>query len=259
MEVTPQPGRPRRALRWLQGHWQLLVLTGLLYAVWNTDLAWPLRILIVMFHEISHGIAALLTGGTIVEIELSPFEGGTAWTIGGSFFWVASSGYLGSLLIGLALFLGAIQTGADRVILALCGAALLLTAALYVRDSFSIFYCCSVGAIMIAIAFFLPASLSDMVLRLIGLTSMLYVPWDIYTDTIWSCPNCISSLQKSDAAAIASYSFGTEAMWGVVWLVTAIVTIAAALRFGLGSSSNLALRFYRSTPDPSPSRDDPPP
>ena len=35
------------------------------YCLWNTSLVYPLKILVVFFHEISHGVAAVLTGGSI--------------------------------------------------------------------------------------------------------------------------------------------------------------------------------------------------
>ncbi|MEM7438308.1 MAG: M50 family metallopeptidase [Pseudomonadota bacterium] len=242
-------------VRWLRGHWQLLIITALLYTVWHTPVAWPLRMLIVVFHEMSHGIAALSTGGSIDAIELSRFEGGTAWIRGGHYFWVATAGYLGSLAVGLLLFLGAVRTNADRLLLGLCGAVMLLTTAFYVRDIFTVVYCTLTGAAMLAVAYFANAKVSDLVLRVIGLSSMLYVPWDIYVDTIWVCHSCLPNDGQSDAAAIAGYSFGSEAMWGWIWLVISVVVIIAALRFGLGTTSNLPLRFTR---DPSPSPDDRP-
>ncbi|MFV1959099.1 MAG: M50 family metallopeptidase, partial [Planctomycetota bacterium] len=56
----------RRVPRWL-GLLLVLLAVGLL---WNTWLVWPLKILVVFFHEMGHGLAAVLTGGRIVEIRL---------------------------------------------------------------------------------------------------------------------------------------------------------------------------------------------
>lgn len=226
-------------MTWLKGHWQLFLITALLYALWNTDVAWPLRMLVVLFHELSHGLAAILTGGEVVALELSRYEGGVAWTRGGSYFWIASAGYLGSLLIGVALFVGAVRTRADKAILTGCGVLILLATALYIREGFTVVFCTATGGAMIAVSLALPARYADLLLRVIGLSSMLYVPWDIYVDTIKSCPNCTPSAYGSDAANIAGYSFGTEAMWGWIWLAIALAVIAVSLRFGLGSNSNI--------------------
>ena len=46
------------ALTWLRGHWQLLALTALVIALWDTPAILPLKILVVFLHELSHGLAA---------------------------------------------------------------------------------------------------------------------------------------------------------------------------------------------------------
>ena len=72
--------------------------------LWNTFVAYPFRVFVVFLHEISHGLAAVLTGGALESIGLSVNEGGVAVTRGGSRFLILTAGYLGSLLFG-ALFL----------------------------------------------------------------------------------------------------------------------------------------------------------
>lgn len=74
----------------------------------------PLKILVVFLHELSHAMTAVFTGGDIISISVSPAEGGEAWTRGGSRFLTLSAGYLGSLLIGLALLWVALRTNLDR-------------------------------------------------------------------------------------------------------------------------------------------------
>ena len=71
---------------------------------WNSAPVYPLRIFVVFLHEISHGIAAALTGGRIVAIGLTFDEGGVCITDGGPRFLILNAGYLGSLFWG-ALFL----------------------------------------------------------------------------------------------------------------------------------------------------------
>ena len=75
------------------------ILAGVLL-LWNTWIVYPLRLLVVFFHELSHGLAAIVTGGRVIEIQLDPREGGLAVTQGGSPLLIASAGYLGSLIIG---------------------------------------------------------------------------------------------------------------------------------------------------------------
>ena len=75
-----------------------------LWFMWNTSLVYPLKIFVVLLHEISHGIASVLTGGTIERITLDPRQGGACYCGGGNAFLTLSAGYLGSLLWGGAMF-----------------------------------------------------------------------------------------------------------------------------------------------------------
>ena len=49
-------------LRFLSGFAMFL---GGLWFLWDTPLIYPLKIFVVLLHEISHGIVALATGGSI--------------------------------------------------------------------------------------------------------------------------------------------------------------------------------------------------
>ena len=85
----------------------LLIFIGI-GLLWNTLFIYPIKIFVVFMHEVSHGLAAIATGGRIVEIQINPQQGGYAITQGGSRFWTLTAGYLGSLLWGgLILLLAA--------------------------------------------------------------------------------------------------------------------------------------------------------
>ena len=80
------------------------IVIGLVALVlWNTVVVYPFRVFVVFLHEISHGLAAVLTGGRVVSIGLSANEGGVCVTRGGSPFLVLNAGYLGSLSVGRLL------------------------------------------------------------------------------------------------------------------------------------------------------------
>lgn len=217
----------------LRGHWQLLVLVGLVFALWQTPVIVPLKLLVVFLHELSHAATTILTGGDVISLSVSAEQGGAVWSRGGSRFLILSAGYLGSLLIGVALLFVAVKTHADRTVMAGFGALMLLVAVLYVRESFALMFCVGTGVAMIAMARFLPRDVNDLVLRVIGLTSMIYVPYDIFSDTI-----ARSGLQ-SDARMLAEEFGGATVMWGGIWLVISVVVIVVALRKGLGAASNI--------------------
>lgn len=223
-------------MRVLQGHWQLLLLTTFVFALWQTPAVVPLKILIVFFHEASHATATFVTGGEVVSLSVSPNQGGLVVSRGGSRFWTLTAGYLGSLLIGVSLLIGATRSRADRKIMALCGVMMLVIAGLYVREIFALAFVIGTGIAMLLSARFLGHNVNDLMLRVIGLTSMIYVPYDIFSDTI------TRSHLPSDARMLAQEFGGTPQIWGVLWIAISLIVIVFCMRSVLGRSSNLKLR-----------------
>ena len=78
---------------------------SLLWTLWDTAFIYPLKIFVVLLHEVSHAIAIWATGGVVDHIVLDPRQGGATLGRGGSAFLALSAGYLGSLLWGTALVL----------------------------------------------------------------------------------------------------------------------------------------------------------
>ncbi len=220
----------------LKGHWQLIAITAVVFALWQTPVVLPLKIFVIFLHELSHGLAAILTGGRIEEISISAQQGGHAITRGGNGFLILSAGYVGSLLLGAMLLVMALRTHADRAVVALCGVVMLAVTLLYIRDLFAIAFCVAGGLALVATARFLPRQINDMVLRIIGLTSLIYVPYDIFDDTIRR------SGLRSDARMLAEQYGGPTLFWGGLWLVLSLCVIVFFLRRGLGTQSNLTFR-----------------
>lgn len=225
-------------MSFIKSHWQLLALTALVFALWQTPVVVPLKILIVFLHELSHAIAAWLTGGSVEQISLNPQQGGFAITRGGSRFAILSAGYLGSLLIGAALLVVALRSTMDRAVTALLGAVMLAVTALYIRDLFAAAFCSMTGLALLGMARFLGHGVNDMVLRVIGLSSLIYVPYDIFDDTI------ARAHQRSDAYMLAEEFGGPTVLWGGLWLLISLAVIALCLRQVLGTQTNIP--FHRS-------------
>ena len=221
----------------VKNHWQMILISGIVFALWGSPVVTPLRILIVFFHEISHALAAIFTGGSVERIALYSNEGGLTITRGGSRFIISSAGYLGSLLIGVALFLIAVNSARDRIAMAVLGALLIGITALYTRDRFGIVFGLAMGGLMLVMARKVSIVVNDLMLRVIGLSSMIYVPYDIVSDTLLRPEGAMG--QYSDAYALASITFGSGKMWGLIWLGISLFVIALCLRFGLGERSNI--------------------
>ncbi len=219
-----------------RGHWQLGLLTVVIVLLWPTWVVTPLKVLIVFLHEVSHAGATLLTGGSVLSLSIDPLQGGMVVSRGGNRFLILTAGYMGSLVLGALLMIAAVRTHWDRILLGGLGLLLLAVTGLYVRDFFAIGFGIVTGFLMLTAARFLPRDINDLALRVIGLTSMIYVPLDIYSDTI------ARSHLLSDARMLANEFGGTAALWGWAWLLVSLAVIALVLRRGLGRDSNIRLR-----------------
>ena len=209
------PSAARRKLTFLAG---FAVYFAALWLLWDTPAIYPLKIFVVMLHEISHGIASLATGGTIDKIVLDPQQGGACHCGGGNAFLTLSAGYLGSLLWGVALLaLAGSKRVSNHVLLTVVGGLVVLLTALYVRNGFGLVFGLGFGtALVVAGRKFGPVA-SKVVLTALGLTSCLYAILDIKSDVL-DRPHL-----RSDAAMLAEITPLSTTAWGVVWITVAVI------------------------------------
>jgi hypothetical protein len=203
----------------------LPLVFGVLFVIlFDSPFVYPFRLFVVFLHEISHGIAAVATGGAIVSIAISPDEGGVCLTRGGWPFVVLNAGYLGSLLWGaLFLLLGARRRIAASVV-ATIGAFTLLATLLYVRSPFAFVYCLLMGLAFLVVATRLPGEVSAVVLAAIGAMSALYAVADMASDAIFR------HVAASDASQLAHATGLPAVLWGVLWIAASFVTLVAVAR-----------------------------
>jgi len=202
----------------------LLLGFAAILLLWNTPLVYPVKIFTVFLHELCHGLAAVLTGGRIVSIKVTADQGGLATTAGGWPLLIVPAGYLGSMLFGGLILLGASRTKADRAISLFIGITVAGVTLLFVRNLFGFAFGLAFAAGMAAMGRWGGTALNDFVLRLLGLTSILYAVIDIYSDLI------VRTVPCSDASAMSRMLFGPPAMWGVLWMLTALAAAAVFLR-----------------------------
>lgn len=198
-----------------------MILPLILFAVavyfWHSPLVAPIKYLTVFFHELSHGLAAVLTGGSIARIEVNANMGGVCWTSGGIRFIVITAGYLGSLIWGCAILLGAVKTRYDQQITALLGVLLLAVTAIWVRNLEGIIICGLTGFGLLALAAYSNEKVCDQFLKFLGLTSCFYVLIDIKEDLI------DRTVHGSDAHKIGEMLFLPGWLVGIVWMIIAAI------------------------------------
>ena len=196
-----------------------------LWLLWLTPVVFPLKIFVVLLHEISHALAAIATGGAVERIVLNMDQGGATYVLGGNAFIVLSAGYLGSLLWGLLLIeLAGARTSRARWAVGVLGAFVLLVAVLYVRNLFGVIFTGLFGAALILAARRLPGRAVARVLLVLGLTSALYALLDIRSDII-SRPHV-----RSDAAMLSDLTGVPTLFWGLLWIGLAVAACWVGIR-----------------------------
>jgi hypothetical protein len=200
----------------------LTVWLVLVWLLWWSPVIYPLKLFVVLLHEVSHGLMAVATGGQIERIVVTPDQGGLCYCPGGNAFLTLSAGYLGSLVWGGAiLLLARARAPAPRNTTTAIGAVVLTLTALYVRNGFGILFGALFGAALIALRS-AGRTVHVLVLTALGLTSCLYALLDIKSDIL------DRPYLESDAAMLAHMTGVPTVVWGVLW-----IGLGAALSVGL--------------------------
>ena len=212
------PDSENAKLRFLGG---FVLFFAALWLLWDTPVVYPLKIFVVLLHEVSHAMAAVATGGVLDRIELDPYQGGATYFAGGSAFITATAGYLGSLAWGGLLFAAA-RTRWIRSdwVNGFIGISVILLTLFFVRGPFGIVFGILFGAALFAASRQVGREMNRRLLWTLGLTSALYAILDIKSDVL-DRPEL-----QSDAAVIGEMLGVSTWLVGVAWISVAIAVAA---------------------------------
>ncbi len=208
----------KRKLTFLGG---FAVFFGALWFLWDTPAVYPLKIFVVLLHEISHALVAVATGGTIERIVLDPNQGGACYCPGGNAFMTLTAGYLGSLAWG-GLMVSAAQAKRinSRWVTGAIGLLVVGLTIAYVRNVFGFGFGVAFGLALVIGAAKLSTAINQGVLITLGLTSCLYAILDIKSDVL-DRPEL-----QSDAAMLGDLTGIHTMVWGGLWITVAVLASA---------------------------------
>ena len=211
-----------RKLRFLAG---FAAYFGALWLLWDTALVYPLKIFVVLLHEVSHAAAAVATGGAVERITLDPNQGGATYTLGGSSFVTLSAGYLGSLAWGSLMVVAARgRRMHPDLVNGLIGGLVVALTAFFVRNLFGIVFGVLFGAALVLASRKLSLAANRSLLLTLGMTSSLYAILDIKSDVL-DRPHL-----PSDAHMLAELTGIPTLVWGVLWIGLALWVTFLLLR-----------------------------
>jgi len=205
---------------------QFSLMCAVLY-FWSSPFIHPVKIMVVLFHEMGHGLMALLTGGKVLAISIAVDEGGGCQTEGGLPLLIVSAGYLGSMFFGgVILYLSRFRVFVPMVygILTL----MLISATFTVLEgSYSKTFAGVLATIFIFLGFLTPVAIGGLVLRAIGTVSCVYSIYDIYWDIL---ARHGTQAVRNDAVIFSDMSGIPAQSIGMAWLAGAIVFFLFVLR-----------------------------
>ena len=212
-------------------------------ALWQTTfgnlLLYPFTILATWFHEMGHGLVAMLTGRGFERLLIFADGSGVAQSLRPADGYrltdalVAASGPLGPALAGAALILCSRSPDATRNALAVLGAALILSTLIWVRSLTGWLVLPALGVAIVLLAWRGSPSWQRFVIQLLGVQACISV-WKQF-DYLFSPGGHVGGqLQRSDTGAIADVLLLPYWFWGA--------SISAAILALLGLSFWLAFR-----------------
>jgi len=208
--------------------------------IWQFDfgkiILYPFTILGTWFHEMGHGIAALIMGGNFHSLEIYENGSGLASFSGPLYFgglsnaFVAASGPLGPTIAGTFLILLSKSAKRSRLVILLLSIVFVISVILWVRSWFGI------GIILLfaIILFFISIKANDTsqlyTLRFLGVQAFASLYMNIgYLFTGGGTVN--GQVFSSDTNVISQYLLLPYWFWGGVIVLISFLLIYLTLRF----------------------------
>jgi hypothetical protein len=143
----------------------------------GATLLYPVTLLVTFLHELGHALGALLTGGSVVGMQINPDGSGYTITRGGSQGVTLIGGYLGSAVLGNLLFrIGARHQALTHHTLLVLAGLMILSGVIWFQSLNSTALLFVFGLLLGFIA--LKTNWDQDVLMFLGLAAVLYIIQD---------------------------------------------------------------------------------
>jgi hypothetical protein len=204
---------------------------------WLGALAYPFRLLLTLVHELSHGLAALATGGAFQRLVVSPDGSGLAYTAGGWRLAVIPAGYIGAAAFAGGLVLVGSSPRAGRWALGAVGAFVALASLRYGLPSLL-----SPDAAGGALAVVTGLALG---VAFLGIAARAGAPWVLFTVYLVAIEAGLAALtdvwtliglsgggseRATDARAMAELTWIPAMVWACFWALLAAAILVGAIR-----------------------------
>ena len=202
---------------------------------WGNYILYPFTILAIWFHEMGHGLTALVLGGNFNKLILYPNGSGLAFYGGNLSFGdagkavVAAGGPLGPALAGAVFILAGRRYATGHYCLVLLGIMLFVSALIWVRSAFGLTAVCLSGAVILLIGLKAPHGFQGFAIQFLGVQACISVYRQL--NYLFTHSVIISGKQMlSDTGQIAHYLFLPHWLWGIILAGLSLWILVVSLR-----------------------------
>lgn len=207
--------------------------------LWQTALGglalYPFTILATWFHEMGHGVAAMLAGRGFERLLIFSDGSGFAESLGPVDGYrltdalIAASGPLGPGIAGALLIIASRSPAATRKALAVLGAALIASTLIWVRSLTGWLVLPALGSAILLLAWRGSVPWQSFVIQLLGVQACISV-WRQF-DYLFSPGGSVGGqLQRSDTGAIADVLILPYWFWGAAISVAILALLWGSFR-----------------------------
>jgi hypothetical protein len=219
----------------------VLLVSIVSVALWRVPIVglffYPFHIFGTFVHELSHGLAAVLTGGEFRRFVVNLDQSGTAWSAGGIRWIITSAGYVGSAVFGgLLIIMSARDVPAHYVLTAL-GIALGVLCLIFVRNLFGVVAGLILAGLLVYAGEQLSGSLwADRLLLLLAVQMALHALNSVF-NLVWLSTN--QAGVRTDAQIMQDMTHIPAPFWAFIWTVLSCGILVLALHTAYRSPSGL--------------------
>ncbi len=234
----------------------LLIATVITIALWFIPyadyLVYPIRLFVTFVHEGSHVLAALLTGGSVESMTVSPDTSGLVtfrYTNAISQLITSSAGYLGTTAFGVLLLVLIRRAYSARIVLAASAGFVGLMTVLFglLAPIWNVFSASvSFGSVaftvvsgvvltagLLAIARYASARAAQFAMSFLAVQCILNALFDLKTVFYASSP--FAGAMQTDALNMANATGLPAIAWVLIWIGISVLMISVGLRVYVAS------------------------
>ncbi len=202
---------------------------------WGNYILYPFSILATWFHEMGHGLTAILLGGNFHKLLIYPNGSGIAQHSGSLFLGrigqalVAAGGLMGPPIAGAAFIVASRRFRNAHYSLMFLGGMLLISALIWVRSLFGFVAISLLGITILAIALKTPKWLQGFAIQFLGVQACINTFHQL--DYLFTGAAVIGGRQMlSDTGQIARQLLLPYWFWGSLIAAASLIILVQSLR-----------------------------